>query len=80
MKPSIHSELFAFGSLSYEGETTYKPYHDKNDREVEELFEADEYPNTSGMVLDNIIRKCWLVKYQSAGEAMTDIKMIQDLL
>lgn len=33
-KPSVSSELFAYGSLLYEIETTYEPYHDRDDGEV----------------------------------------------
>ncbi|KAL7783272.1 kinase-like domain-containing protein [Trichoderma ceciliae] len=36
--PSVCSELFAFGSLLYEIETTYEPCHDKIDRESEQCL------------------------------------------
>lgn len=37
-QPTVLSELFALGSMSYEMETTREPYSDKEDEEVKELF------------------------------------------
>ncbi|KAI1410007.1 kinase-like protein [Hypoxylon sp. FL1857] len=79
-QPSIYSELFAFGSLLYEAETTYQAYHDKNDGELEELFEADQYPETSKLTLGEVIRKCWMTQYADASELMMDIQLIQSRL
>ncbi|KAI1656543.1 kinase-like protein [Daldinia decipiens] len=80
MQPSVQSELFAFGSLLYEVETTYKPYHDKNEGDIEDLFEADEYPDTSEMILGDVIKKCWMTQYSNASEVVADIRVIQNLL
>lgn len=77
-KPSVYSELFAFGSLLYEVETTYEPYHDKNDGELEELFGADEYPDTSNLILGEVIRKCWTRYYTDARKLIADVRLIQD--
>jgi hypothetical protein len=77
-KPSIQSELFALGSLLHEVETTYPPFHDKNDGELEDLFGADQFPPTDDLVLGNVVRKCWTVSYLDAGEVVTDIQLIQD--
>ncbi|KAI1505520.1 kinase-like protein [Biscogniauxia marginata] len=79
-EPSVCSELFAFGSLLYEVETTYEPYHDRNDGELEELFGADQYPDTSSLVLGEVIRKCWMTRYTDANELIADIRLIQDRL
>lgn len=74
LEPSLESELFALGSMLYEIETTFQPYHDKNDEELEQLFGADEYPDTSNLVLGEMIRKCWMAHYQDAGELVVDIE------
>lgn len=77
MEPTVESELFSLGSLLYEIETTHQPFDDKNEDEVEALFESDEYPTTSGLVLGEVIRKCWMMGYHDAGEMVADIQLIQ---
>jgi len=79
-KPSIHSELFALGSMLYEIETTNEPYPDKNEQELEELFKAAKYPDTSKLILGTVITKCWMAQYEDASEAVVDIRHIQDQL
>ncbi|KAL1849888.1 hypothetical protein VTK73DRAFT_9796 [Phialemonium thermophilum] len=76
-EPSISSELFAFGSFLYEVETTYEPYHDKNDEELEDLFEREAYPDTDRMILGEVIKKCWTAQYTDADEMIADIQSAQ---
>jgi serine/threonine protein kinase len=57
-KPLIQSELFALGSMLYKIETTNKPYPDKNDKELKELFKADKYPDTGKLILGKVITNC----------------------
>ncbi|KAF5024771.1 hypothetical protein F66182_3149 [Fusarium sp. NRRL 66182] len=78
--PSIRSELFAVGSMLYEIETTYEPYNDKNDGELEELFDADQYPEVENLTLGEVITKCWTAQYVDAGEIVTDIDQIEQRL
>lgn len=79
-QPSIQSELFAVGSMLYEMETTFEPYHDKNDGELEDLFEGDQFPDTSDLVLGEVIRKCWAANYTDSIEVVVDIRQITDRL
>ncbi|KAL7933604.1 kinase-like domain-containing protein [Trichoderma chlorosporum] len=72
-RPSVYSELFAFGSLLYEVETTYEPYHDKNDGELEELYGMGQYPDTTHLILGETIRKCWQNCYSDASEVIADV-------
>ncbi|KAF2274065.1 kinase-like protein [Westerdykella ornata] len=76
-QPSIQSEVFALGSALYEMETTQQPYHDKEDEEIEELFGAGEFPDTSALILGEVIQKCWRMEYRDAGEAAHDVKCIR---
>jgi serine/threonine protein kinase len=75
--PSIRSELFAVGSMLYEMETTYEPYNDKNDGELEELFDADHYPEVGNLTLGEVIIKCWTGQYVDASEIVMDIGQIE---
>lgn len=79
-QPSTRSELFAVGSMLYEIETTYVPYNDKNDGELEELFEADQYPDVGHLTLGKVICKCWKGQYIDAGEVAMDIAQVQECL
>ncbi|KAF2254544.1 kinase-like protein [Trematosphaeria pertusa] len=77
LKPSIQSEMFALGSTLYEIETTQQPYCDKSDKDVEELFRAGDFPDTSALMLGEVISKCWRAEYEDVGEAVKDITRIQ---
>ncbi|KFH41421.1 hypothetical protein ACRE_078650 [Hapsidospora chrysogenum ATCC 11550] len=76
-QPSIRSELFAVGSMLYEMETTCEPYSDKNDGELEELFDADRYPEVGNLALGQVITKCWARQYVNAGEIVIDLDQIE---
>ena len=76
--PSVHSELFALGSLLYEMESTYQAFHDKNDGELEELFGSGQFPPTADLLLGDVMRRCWTFAYSDASEVITDIQLIQD--
>jgi serine/threonine protein kinase len=80
MDPTVQPELFPLGSFLYEVETTRRPFDDKNEDEVEALFGLNQCPATSGLVLGEVIRKCWTMTYSNAGEVpvVADIRLIQD--
>lgn len=75
--PSIQSEMFALGSLLFEIETTRLPYHEKSDKEIGELFTASVFPNTSELLLGDVIRKCWTEEYIDVGDVLKDMKRIR---
>ena len=79
-KPSLQSEIFALGSTIYELETTRQPYYDKLDSEIERLFGAQDFPDTSALVLGEVVAKCWKAEYKNIGEAREDIMHIQEKL
>lgn len=78
MKPSIRSEMCALGSTLYEVETTQQPYHDKSDKDIEELFGAEHFPDTSALMLGEVIRKCWKTEYEDVGEVVKDVTCVRD--
>ena len=79
-EPSLQSEMFALGSMIYEIETTRQPYYDKLDSEIERLFGAQQFPDTSALVLGQVIAKCWKAEYKNVDEAREDIIHIQKIL
>jgi hypothetical protein len=76
-KPSPQSEIFALGSTIYELETTHQPYYDKTDTEIERLFSAQDFPDTSALVLSEIVMKCWKAEYENIGEVREDIMCVK---
>ena len=72
--------MFALGSTIYEIETTRQPYYDKTDTEIEKLFIAQDFLDTSALVLGEVITKCWKAEYENVGEAREDIIYIQKIL
>ena len=58
-KPSLQSEIFALGFTIYELETTRQPYYDRTDTEIERLFSVQDFPDTSALVLREVVTKCW---------------------
>lgn len=75
--PTLRSELFALGSTLYEAETTNQPYHDKKDSEILALFQQDIFPDTTKLVLGDLIRKCWFAQYQDTREVVLDIQQVR---
>ncbi|EGD85411.1 serine/threonine protein kinase [Trichophyton rubrum D6] len=77
LKPTVKMELFAVGTVLYEMSTIYKPYQDKGDSEVEKLYLKGLFPDTTGMLLGNIIQKCWTDKYHDTKEVIEDLLQIE---
>ncbi|KAL1636214.1 hypothetical protein SLS56_001193 [Neofusicoccum ribis] len=78
--PSVQSEMFALGSTLYEVETTRQPYHDRAEKEIQELFHVWSFPDTSALVLGEVITKCWRLEYQSVGEVVENLERIRKRL
>lgn len=78
--PSLLSELFALGSLLYELETGQQPYHEKDEEEIERLFEQDHFPNTDSLMLGNVITKCWERGYIDDEQVIVDLGLIKECL
>jgi serine/threonine protein kinase len=74
--PSISADLFAFGSLLYEMETTQPPYYDKTESEVQSLFNNEQFLDTRKLKLGKIIWNCWNSTYISALDVMEDLDAI----
>lgn len=74
--PSVACELFALGSMIFEIWTTQQPYEDLADEEAEKRYGRCEFPTLKDPIpseIAQVIRKCWLGEYTSAGEVLKDL-------
>lgn len=62
---SLEAEIFAIGSLIYEISTEEAPYKDLKDEVVQGLFEERTFPDTSYVVLGDIVMRCWTGDFSS---------------
>ncbi|KAK2871712.1 hypothetical protein FQN49_002897 [Arthroderma sp. PD_2] len=76
LEPTVGTEIFAIGSMLYEISTTIKPYHDNESHEVEDLFRKRLFPDTSALLLGDVIRKCWTDRYHNVNQIIADIQQI----
>nr|POE99490.1 megakaryocyte-associated tyrosine-protein kinase [Quercus suber] len=65
---SVQGDVFALGSLCYELETGFPPYRTLSDREIEERFSREEFPDV------DLIRKCWEGGYDDCSMVVQDLK------
>ncbi|KAF2180852.1 hypothetical protein K469DRAFT_590937, partial [Zopfia rhizophila CBS 207.26] len=54
----VQSEIFTLSSILYKVETTRQPYYDKSKSELEKHFSRGDFPDTSALVLREIITGC----------------------
>lgn len=72
-KPTIQTEIYSLGSAIYEISTTRQPYHDKTERDIENLYNAGIFPDIDHLTLGPIIRKCWTFQYNSVKEIIYEM-------
>lgn len=72
------SDLFAVGTVIYEIMTGHEPYPELDSIEeetiIEELYSRSDFPDLSGVLGQDPIRKCWLQQYKTAEECADDLK------
>ncbi|RAL13195.1 kinase-like protein [Aspergillus homomorphus CBS 101889] len=79
-QPTVATDLFALGSTIYQIFQGTSPYAEIPSDEVERLFTQKEFPDVSGIVCGDIIKKCWLSQIASAGDVRKAIHHIIDKL
>lgn len=64
-------------SVFYEIATSQKPYHNKEDHVLEDLYAAGKFPETSHLLLGPVIQKCWEMQYEDVAEVLDDRQHFQ---
>ena len=74
---SIHTEIFALESTLYEIWTAKKPYQDVSDKEIQHIYGARHFPDIEGLIVCDVIPKCWTGRYSDAAEVAKDLHHLQ---
>ena len=72
--PTIQDDLFAFGSTIHTIVTGLYPFQEIDSDEVIKRYEAQEWPNVTGILCGGIIERCWRCEIASAQEIYDTIQ------
>lgn len=75
-EPNYLEDIFALGSVLYFIQTGHEPYDDIGDDEVQDRFEAAEFPDVSSLRYGNIIHSCWVGDFNNAQEVVDVLKLL----
>jgi len=67
---TVESDLFALGSTLFELMTGKEPYDDQPCESIEAFFREGIFPSVEGLLLSEIIKGCWTMKFFSAKEML----------
>jgi serine/threonine protein kinase len=67
-RPTVQDDLFAFGSTIYTIITGVYPFQEIDSTEVIQCYEAQDWPNVTGIPCGEIIEQCWRCEIASAQE------------
>ena len=67
---TVESDLFALGSSLFELMTGKAPYDDQPRESIETLFSQGIFPSVDGLLLGEMIKGCWTMKFSSAREVL----------
>ena len=67
-QPHVQDDIFGLGSTIYFIMTGLYPYQEQSSEQVKTKFEAEEFPDLTGVKNGSTIHKCWTAEYDSAQD------------
>ena len=64
----IQQDLFSFGSTINNVMTGKAPFQELQSNKVKELYKANEFPDMTGLLYEDITKQCWNYEIASAQE------------
>ncbi|KAH0541604.1 hypothetical protein FGG08_003952 [Glutinoglossum americanum] len=78
-RPYVKREIFAFGCLMYEIMAWEKPFGELTAEQVEKSYAHEEFPDLSGVLGADIIRRCWNEEFETAKDVEIALHTLADL-
>ncbi|KAM5471135.1 hypothetical protein MauCBS54593_003474 [Microsporum audouinii] len=69
-------DIFALGTILYETSVGHILYPDKSNSEIYILFQRREFPSTIDLDSGFVVQKCWMDRYDTAGDIKADLGML----
>lgn len=73
-QPVAQDDLFSLGSLIYFIMTGHYPFHELASDEVETNYKNHKFPDVSGVICGDVIRRCWNLELSSAQDVLQSLK------
>ena len=67
-QPNVQEDIFGLGSTIYFIMTGEYPYPELSSGEVEKCYEAEKFPDLTGVIYGSTIYKCWTAGYNSVQD------------
>ncbi|KAF2013550.1 kinase-like protein [Aaosphaeria arxii CBS 175.79] len=78
-KPTYQDDIFSLGSTLFEVMTSAGPYDGLESSMVIERFRSKQFPDSKGVILGDIIQKCWNLHYSSLSDVLPALQKAVDL-
>jgi Protein tyrosine and serine/threonine kinase len=67
-------EVFALGCGIYEVIAWKAPFPEMTEKQIEEKYANEEFPDTEGLLVEDVIRACWNKKFMTAAAMETALR------
>lgn len=78
---NIQTDIFAYGCMIYEVVAGRPPYYelktsDNQFKQVEQLYERNQFPDVSQLPLGELMRGCWRADFNSMSEVIQELEAL----
>ncbi|KAI9762394.1 MAG: hypothetical protein M1840_001255 [Geoglossum simile] len=75
----MEREIFALGSGIYEIMAWKAPFSEMSSDQIDSKYANEEFPDTDGLLAGEIIRSCWMERFESAANVEEALKKLIDI-